>query len=156
MSADTDRRVRCFLRRGWCPVPWAHHPKPIRDALRAMGWRPKMKGCWQNAQRFACEAPRHGIEVEYREGYCQGIIPFDHGWLMYEGEVLDLTLTPADVREYTYLDSYAVSRAEVLLALHGHECWGPVYPERLAKLSPFAAAFEAVGKWVEEQVYEGR
>lgn len=135
-----DRRVDCYVKRGWCPVPWAHHPEPIKRAIRAMGWRPQMKQCFANSQRFALYADRHGIEVEYREGYASGLIPFEHAWLMFEGRVLDLTIEPDGAVEY--LKSYAVPTATILQHVVRTETFSPIDPRRLWQCNPFAKSFE--------------
>ena len=111
MSSDTNRRIDIFKRRGWCPVRYAHHPKPIKDALRKLGIRPQMKQCFSNCQRLFMGA--RWLDLEYHEGYITTIIPMPHGWLLWEEQLIDLTL-PSD-REIEYHGSTAYTRDEVQL-----------------------------------------
>lgn len=94
---------------GWCPVTWAHHPNFVRDALRALRFRPKLKECFNNSQQF-CEAavrPELGLEIKYFEGYAQSsLLPIQHAWLEVNGQHVDLTalhpttLPPINYNEY--------------------------------------------------------
>lgn len=121
-----DDVIRQLNERGWAEALWAHHPPEVRAAIRAMGWRPQVKQCFANCQRFALARL---LEVEYREGWIHAVIPMQHSWLVYQGRTLDLTLDPG--RDVEYLESYAVPLDEVALAAVRRRAFGPVYPERL-------------------------
>lgn len=121
-----QQRIEFYLSRGWCPVPWAHHPKPVRDAIRAIGFRPQMKQCWANSQRLFVENARRrlGLNLEYHEGLASYIMPFEHAWLVYEGEILDLTTIPGS--EMTYLNSVVYTVEEVTDSMTRNGTYSPV------------------------------
>lgn len=119
--------------RGWAPALWAHHPPEVKRAITTMGWRPQVKQCFMNCQRFILGG--HGLEVEYREGYVQTLIPMEHAWLIYKGEVLELTLDPN--KEISYLDSHTASILDIQMNMAITGSYGPVFPRDLAELSPF-------------------
>lgn len=108
--SDTDRRLDICTRLGWFPVPYAHHPKPIRNAIRRAGFRPAMKQCFANCQRLFLDAPE--LDLEYHEGYITSIIPMPHAWLLWEGQRIDLTLR-YDEDGIEYHGSTAYTRDEV-------------------------------------------
>ncbi|KKN68035.1 hypothetical protein LCGC14_0455910 [marine sediment metagenome] len=110
MPSDTNRRLNIFERRGWCPVRYAHHPKPIKDALRKLGLRPQIKQCFANSQRFFMGAT--WLDLEYYEGYITTIIPMPHGWLLWEEQLIDLTLDYGP-DEIEYHGSTVYTRDEV-------------------------------------------
>ena len=56
--------------------------------------RPKIKECYANAQMFVIDMffEKHK-EATYYEGLCNnGIMPFDHAWVVFEGKLYDFTL----------------------------------------------------------------
>jgi hypothetical protein len=85
-----------------------------------------------NCQRFILGS---SLEVEYREGWVQTLIPMEHAWLIYKGEVLDLTLDPC--RDVVYLDSHTASVLDIQLRMVRTGEYGPIFPRDLAELSPF-------------------
>lgn len=131
----TDDVIRQLNERGWAEALWAHHPPEVRAAIRSLGWRPQVKQCFANCQRFALARL---LEVEYREGWVHTVIPIQHAWLVYRGEILDLTLDPG--RDVEYLESYAVPLEEVALAAVRRGFFGPIHPEDLARMGPFLKA----------------
>jgi hypothetical protein len=135
MATEVERMIQTYERLGWCPVKWAHHPKPIKDALRAVGIRPAMKQCFANCQRLMIS--RHPIveALEYREGYVVSLIPMIHAWLIFEGERVDLTLQP-DRDDVEYLDSVAYDAEGVVRGILRNKCFGPLDERRLAELDP--------------------
>ena len=142
MAIDTQRRIDVFLERGWCPVPWAHHPKAIKDALRFFGIRPQMKQCFANCQRFTVLAD---LDVEYHEGWVLSVIPIEHAWLKYEGQIVDLTLVPRE-DPVQYLDSIAYSRSDIRQNMIRTQSWRVIDPDALARLHPYRAEFEEFAK----------
>jgi hypothetical protein len=136
-STDVCRQIRT---RGWAPALWAHHPSEVKDAIRRMRWRPQVKQCFANCQRFLLAREEHGLNVEYREGYVQNIIPVPHAWLIYQGEILELTLDPD--RNVKYLQSYAVSTGDVLDSIFKFGVYRPVFEQRLGMLHPLRKQFE--------------
>ena len=50
---DRSRRIyEGIMRRGWYPARWAHHPQPIKDAIRFLRFRPQVKHCFANRQKL--------------------------------------------------------------------------------------------------------
>jgi hypothetical protein len=143
MGDDTSRRIDGYLARGYYPVKWSHHPPEIKVALRAMGLRPGMKQCWANVQRFVLNNHMMGLglDVEYHEGWAHRLIPFEHAWMVYRGEVLDLTLPPGDVE---YHESQTYTAAEVAEALGRSGFYGAVDWRKLAEIHPMRAQFDAL------------
>jgi len=112
---DADRRIGQYMRNGWAPVPYAHHPPHIRRAIREARMRPKMKSCFENCIRLICQ--QQIVPLTYCEGWVSTAhvpFPIEHAWLKDEhGEVVDVTLgaergavilahreyTPAEVRQ---------------------------------------------------------
>jgi len=148
---DALQRADLYFKQGWCPVPWAHHPKPIKDALRYLRYRPQIKQCWSNCQRLFSEnvVLGLGLELELREGYVMTMIPFAHCWLIYQGEILDLTLPPEN-RQLEYLDSYEVTYPELLESMYRTGSWGPTDRHRLGDLHPLRPSFEKLQEFMDE------
>ena len=107
-----------------------------------MGWRPQVKQCFMNCQRFILEGL---LEVEYREGWVQTLIPMEHAWLIYKGKVLDLTLNSS--RDVVYLNSHVAHVLDIQLQMVRTGRFGPVFPEDLAELSPFREGMLALQKF---------
>lgn len=116
---DPKRIYAVMQKQGWYPALWSHHPAEIKEAFKAFGWRPQLKYCWQNCQRFILDTYRHGFtelqaRLRYHEGYvmAHGVVT-PHAWLTFNGERLELTVDPGV--EVVYLKSYEVT-LEGLLA----------------------------------------
>jgi hypothetical protein len=139
-ARSLDDVVRQLNDRGWAPALWAHHPPEVRAAIRAAGWRPQVKQCFMNCQRLATSGL---LDVEYREGWVQAMVPMQHAWLLFRGEILDLTLDPG--REVEYLGSHSASPEEIRIRLLRTGYYGPVFPERIHEISPFRAAVDGTG-----------
>jgi hypothetical protein len=116
---NTDQKIEMYCKRGWCPVPWAHHPKEIRDELRRMRFRPKMKSCFENCQRFVMHTM---LDVRYTEGYAVSMIPVEHAWLTWNGRIIDLTLQ--DV--HSYLSGTQYTWGQVAKSISKTGVFGPV------------------------------
>ena len=124
-QATLDRRIDLYLRRGWAPVPWAHHPPHIKEAIREARMVPKMKSCFENSQRIILKTRR---PFTYAEGWVATAhtpFPIQHGWLIDDstGERVDLTLKVQDVKP---LVSWTVARDELVLILAGRGFYGPL------------------------------
>lgn len=122
--------------RGWYPARWAHHPQPIKAAIRRLGWRPQVKHCWQNSQRLLLDndAMGLGLGLGYREGWVTvtfdwGPFTTEHGWLVYRGAVLDLTLPPEDDTQYYPVAIYDAQQVRQAAVSRGW--WGRVSPGRV-------------------------
>ena len=140
----TDRRVEVFSQRGWCPVPWAHHPPEVKRELHRIGMRPQLKACYMNCQNFALQTD---LDVEYREGWVVRIIPMQHAWLMYGGKVLDLTLHVGDGHPTVeYLQSEAYTTEQIFTSLHAQQSWNLINEQRSYELSPFYEQVEAMNR----------
>jgi hypothetical protein len=88
-----------------------------------------------NCQRFAIGAKSIGLDVEYREGWVESIIPIEHAWLIYEGKVLDLTL--GEDREVTYRESTAYGVEEIIGNCVRTGAWCPVDPRKMFEIGPW-------------------
>jgi len=158
MSRDVDQMegiIRTYNRQGWYPVPWAHHPKPIKDALRRFGLRPMIKECFRNCQAFMFRNMLEGetLDLVYCEGWVQDLIPLEHAWLEYEGKLLDLTLRP-DGGKHTIL-AYNTYGAKQVMAGMRRGWFGPLDPEAMANGSPWAEGFRRLAAHVEGAVGNG-
>jgi hypothetical protein len=133
-------------KRGWWPSPWAHHPPEIRAALRSQGWRPRVKQCFSNCQRFILGAIGTELEqhLEYREGWATVSIPMEHAWLLYKGEVMDMTLGPNAKVEYG--ESLACTTAEIIEVILMTQMYGIIKPRELAMIGPFAQLYKDLEK----------
>lgn len=133
---DLERKIESFNRRGWYPAKYSHHPKLIRDAIRLIGYRPQIKACFMNCQRFVLGVRRGGFDpallrVRYHEGFAVALIVITHAWLEFDGEVIDLTLDPD--RATRYLFSKQHDERAILRTLARNKYWGPVDEEWLAR-----------------------
>lgn len=125
-----DRKIDLYLRRGWAPVSWSHHPPHIKEAIREARMVPKIKSCFENSQRIVLKTRR---PFTYAEGWVTTKnvpFPIQHGWLIDDltGERVDLTLNAAEVAPIV---SWTVPREELLLTIIGRGTYGPVRQERL-------------------------
>ena len=114
MGLSVERKIEVYIGRGWCPVPWRHHPQEIRDEIRRLGFRPQLKQCFRNSQIFLVGSTLEGLE--YMEGWSRSPsgIPVVHAWLLYDGKPLDLTsetLVPICGTKYKRDDVGASARA---------------------------------------------
>ena len=136
---EVDRRIDIYQRLGWCPVPYAHHPKEIRDALRRIGMRPQMKQCFRNCQRFMVYVD--WLEVEYHEGWIMSIIPIKHAWLKWDGQIIDLTLNKNE-KDLEYLNSTTYTVTEIRKSVFRTGVWGPVDEYKLSEIGPYADLYK--------------
>jgi hypothetical protein len=115
---DPQRIYDIIQKRRWYPAAWGHHPAEVKAAFKTFKWRPQLKYCWQNCQRFLLDAYRHGMtdllsRLSYHEGYVlvHGVMT-PHAWLRIDGDLLELTVDPSI--QVIYLKSYEVSLASLL------------------------------------------
>lgn len=130
-----DGRLHQYLEMGWAPVPWSHHPPEIRDALRRFKIRPGMKLCYANSQRFLLAASTQDRQLasrlEYREGVCKSSERmFEHGWLSFDGNVLDLTLKD----RYEYVEWKTYTMIEIADRCLEMKAYGPVDERALREM----------------------
>ena len=92
-TADVIRR---YEENGWCPVPYGHHPRHIKSAIKAARIKPAVKQCYANSQR--CVALQSLVNLTYAEGIAHNTdidYHFAHAWIIDEnGKHHDLTLNP--------------------------------------------------------------
>lgn len=137
----SERIFEGLRKRGWYPARWAHHPPAVKRKLRSFRWRPQVKQCFANCQRFVLDnatSPDPLDDVEYHEGWVLALIPIAHAWLTVGGEVVDLTLEPDDDREIIASNHYTVDQVRHAVVSHGH--FGPVDQRALNHASPWEAA----------------
>lgn len=85
-----------LMKNGYYAVPYSHHNKELKRAIKAAGFRPMAKECFANAQKLVT---RQNI---YKLNYVEGIaimdglgIPFEHAWVIDENKnCYDITLNP--------------------------------------------------------------
>jgi len=138
MARDIEKVIDTYFKKGWYPAVTKHHPKEIKKELKRLSFRPGIKECFRNSQYFIMFA-HPDLELEYREGWVQRHIPFEHAWLVYQGEVLDLTLPPEDV---VYLEGYRVPRVAVQKHLVRAKMYSAIQPRRLSEISPWKKLYE--------------
>ena len=81
------------MKNGWCPVPYKHHPKHIKESIRSANFRPQAKQCFANAQRIVMQNLH---KLRYAEGIVVTSIglPISHAWVVDENDVHhDITLS---------------------------------------------------------------
>lgn len=92
-------------------VRWGHLPRPIKDAIRRAGFRPRCKECFTNCQRVVLFGDLPAAE------YYEGIVRIGsgtliaHAWLVVEGAIVDITLTDA-----TPVRGWTISREDIAKA----------------------------------------
>lgn len=92
-NMNTTKRINSFVKKGWCPVPYGHHPNHIKQAIKLAGFRPQMKCCHANAQKLITN--QNKINLRYVEGIVAGMIPIQHAWVIDENDQFhDITLNP--------------------------------------------------------------
>ena len=136
---DIERRLQVLKRQGWCPVPYRHHPKPIKDAIRCLRFRPQLKQCYRNAQLLFLSSKDLGLDLKYMEGWCVQTevgLPFEHAWLIWQGQIVDLTLMSHEYEYQFSVESSVEEVREFLVRSGGHRCikrkqlvehlWGPL------------------------------
>jgi len=82
-----------LMKNGWCPVPYKHHPKHIKESIRVANFRPQAKQCFANAQRIVMQNLH---KLRYAEGIVVTSIglPISHAWVVDENDVHhDITLS---------------------------------------------------------------
>lgn len=119
-------------------VRWAHHPQEIKNAMKHFGFHPKQKQCFANCQRFfnMCHNSGHPLakEIEYREGWILSVsFHFEHAWLIYKGEVLDLTVQGDDI---IYLKSTSYTLEQIRDNMINTGLYTPVSKRALQENSP--------------------
>ena len=126
---DTDRRIAQYMRNGWAPVPYAHHPPHIRLAIREARMRPKMKCCFENCIRLICQ--QQVVPLTYCEGWVSTAhvpFPIEHAWLKDEhGTVVDVTISES--RKAVILAHREYTPAEVRVGILKTQVYGPIDKE---------------------------
>lgn len=90
---NTNKRINCFVKKGWCPVPYSHHPTHIKEAIKLANFKPQMKCCHANAQKLITN--QNKINLRYVEGIVANFIPIQHAWVIDEQDQFhDITLNP--------------------------------------------------------------
>ena len=88
-----------LLKKGQSFTPSKNHEKLLKQCPKR--WR-RIKQCYSNSQMFTIELQRKGIKAKYYEGFYTTKVmpglPIEHGWIVIEGDVLELTCS--DVIEY--------------------------------------------------------
>jgi hypothetical protein len=82
-----------LMKNGWCPVPYKHHPKHIKESIKAANFRPQAKQCFANSQRIVMQNLH---KLRYAEGIVVTSIglPITHAWVVDENDVhYDITLS---------------------------------------------------------------
>jgi len=131
---DTKRMIKVYQQQGWYPAKWAHHPQPIKDAIR-LSYRPQIKLCYANCQRLMLSRLPIVGDLEYHEGYIVTLIAMPHAWLVWRGQTIELTLPPD--REVEYMRSNVYSVQEIRSAIVRDRCYGPVDPQALRDIHPW-------------------
>ena len=68
----------------------SHEQLIIKKALKRIGFQPKKKQCFYNAQMIALSD--NSGQIKYCEGFAYSIaIPMNHAWLDINGKVVDVT-----------------------------------------------------------------
>lgn len=129
-----------YRRQGWYPAPWSHHPQEAKDAIRRMGWRPRIKECFYNSQYFLYNSGIKGLE--YHEGWIISVISMEHAWLVHEGQRLDLTLGPDRSTPVVYGNSVSSTSREVSLNMLLTKSYTVVKHEALAALGPWKSRWD--------------
>lgn len=135
---ELDEKMDHYMKYGWAPASQDHLPDVIQNALGEMGLEPRIKECFANSQRFVLDCQRYGLDldVEYHEGWVLTIIPIEHAWLMWEGEVLDLTLGPE--KGVRYLESRTYTREEIIENMVETHMYTPLTePQEFYSMSPW-------------------
>lgn len=135
----TEEKIAHYQRHGQCPVDIDHLPEAIQKALRHLRIAPLMKECFANCQKlvFHNQHLETALDLEYHEGYAVGLIPFEHAWLVFEGELVDLTIGPDRAYPIEYRDSYTYSVQQVRDNVLETKMWTSLTsPRDFAKIHP--------------------
>lgn len=81
---------------------------------RRQASRPMQGNCYHDAIAVLGEL---GDEAFYCEGYAAGLIPVEHAWVSYQGEVVDVSWVADDLEENVYLPTIKVSYRRLIAAL---------------------------------------
>lgn len=84
-----------LIKNGYCIVSYRHHPKDLKNAIKAAGFRPMAKECFANSQKLV--VGQRVLDLDYVEGIVrmEGIgIPFEHAWVADKTSFYDVTLNP--------------------------------------------------------------
>jgi hypothetical protein len=139
-EAELRRLVDVYSRQGWYPAKWAHHPPEIKAELRRMGYRPRVKECYQNCQRFLMRTKLD--DLWYVEGHAGTVVPVPHCWLLYKDQVVDLTLPPDAVH---YEITFVYTRLQVMNHLARTGVFSPVSEAANYYTNPLNVALHAAG-----------
>lgn len=142
-ATELDHVIRVWNRQGWYPVPWRHHPQEIRELIRALKFRPQLKQCYANCQKLMLgnRHLRFNLDLQYREGWYCSVIPVQHAWLLYRGEILDPTIVPLEPARY--MDSLGCTIEEILVHMIKTRQYGPVHQDHeIAKIGPYWEALQ--------------
>ena len=93
---------------------WFEGMEPAANDPETKAWqrlhRPKKKECFYNAQQFVIDI---SPKAKYFEGLCwQGVMPVDHAWIVFKGQVIDFTLE-AMMRAIKRIKGVDLSKANV-------------------------------------------
>jgi len=61
----------------------------VSVAIKNLGFKPRMKECFYNAQMLALND--YTNKIQYCEGFGMSLIPCNHGWCVINDKVIDLT-----------------------------------------------------------------
>lgn len=101
---------------------------------------PQMKQCFYNCQRFVVNT---FLSVEYHEGWVTSIIPIEHAWIKWNGQIIDLTLEPDMEREY--LKSIAYTAEDIRINMIRTKQWTTIDPRALQEIGPYAEGWKRMG-----------
>ena len=103
---DYTKFVIQYRKNGWVPVKWSHHPEHIKNAIKAVKFRPQAKQCFANSQKLVIQQRQVPLK------YCEGIVqvegysePIIHAWVEDESATWhDVTLgkMPKVLRHHTF------------------------------------------------------
>lgn len=125
--------MRQFRRDGWAPVRWSHHPPVIKQLIHKGGFRPKAKSCFENCVQLVMAALGSQYEDDIR--YCEGwvtskvLLATKHAWLLYCGEIVDLTLVGR--KDIQYGRPVIMTPKQVVEALRTVGTYGPFTGEQV-------------------------
>lgn len=115
-----------LMKNGYYAVPYAHHSKQLKAAIKAAGFRPMAKECFANAQKLVTR--QNIFKLKYVEGIVrmEGLgIPFEHAWVADQNKNYDITLNPIPSiicqKEYTPTEVFQNMRKTMLYTSLNHE-----------------------------------
>lgn len=90
---NTSKKINIFVEKGWCPIPYKHHPAHIKQAIKLANFKPQMKCCHANAQKLITN--QNKFNFRYVEGIVASALPIQHAWVIDENDQFhDLTINP--------------------------------------------------------------